>query len=80
MINDLASADKVIIPVQSQFFFYNKSAISYEDDNCEIDIYAVRLYIPVKTCEDNKMMYLKANEEVINSISYLKKLEYASFK
>ena len=57
-------------------YFYNKSAISYENDYCKMDIYTVRLYIPAKTCEDNKMMYLKANEEVIHSFSYLKKLGY----
>lgn len=57
-------------------YFYNKNPISYEDDYCKIDIYAVRLYIPAKTCENDKMIYLKANEEVINSIVYLKKLGY----
>lgn len=57
-------------------YFYNKNSIAYEDDYCKIDIYAVRLYIPAKTCENDKMIYLKANEEVINSIAYLKKLGY----
>ncbi len=57
-------------------YFYSNFPDVISGTNCNQTFYSLQLYIPAKLCGDNKMLYLPASVDLIDSVEYLEDIGY----